>query len=64
MTRGAKDKEDGRIQKSGAGEDERGVRMSKTRRGENGKRNKEGRQVKTRAGNMKAIQLTKLDSVT
>ena len=37
MTRGAKDKEDGRIQKSCAGEDERGVRMSKTRRGEKGK---------------------------
>ena len=38
-----KDKEDGRIPKSGAGEDERGVRMSKTRRGEKGKGHKEGR---------------------
>ena len=58
MTRGAKDKEDGRIQKSGSGEDDRGVRMSKTRRGEKGKGNKEARRVKTRAGSMKATQIT------
>ena len=58
MTRGAKDKEDVRMQKSGSVEDEWGVRRSKTRRSEKGNGNKEGRRVKTRAGSMKAVQIT------
>ena len=48
MTRGAKDKEDEMMQKSGAGEDERGGEEGKregARRGEKGKGNKEGRRV-------------------
>ena len=58
MTRGAKDNEDGRIPKSGSGEEE-GRRAGEDEKGEG---NKERQRGKTRAASMKTIQ--KLHNLT